>query len=268
MVLFSLFFVAPAHADVAAAPCELVEVASTLPADGAVDVAIDSLPGVLFRGDCDGPTTWTLEVWSGEERIAQDVVEFSFAPATTYARIDAGELSPLTEYELRVIPDWGTESSVAFTTGEGQTAALSDVAVVGEGSATVDAFDGAYTIWGWAAVTPATDSTGLGLVHLTHDDVIVSSGSAAHASSLQLPSTWTEGDVPAEYCFNVTQEDGAGRFTDAEVLCVDVDVLSGGAQQPWRCNTVGGGGASFLVTLFAALAFRRRKLGTLVSLPA
>lgn len=115
---------------------------ATLPADGAVEVPVDSVPVAI--GDFDGPVTAGLSGPGGD-------VGTTLTAGARLLEIDAGLLDAQTAYVLMLTPEVGDPVQVAFTTGDGSAPAVS-------GAPTLD-----------AAFTPGDCITGGGLGTATAD---------------------------------------------------------------------------------------------------
>lgn len=229
--------------------CALNSVSGSLPASGAVGVAVDVVPTVwVSSGGC-GSVEWEATLVAAEApddplvAVIQDI-----SVEGELIELEA-ELAPDTAYVIRVLPtDGGGElSEIPFTTGTGVTTPLAGRPEIVELGA--DWFDGRSSLW--ATVSPAAGEGAL---------VLESGGAPLGAAILgeAATETWVYGTVedpepPAEVCAIVRQRDLAANWAESEEVCVAPTV-----QDPACGCSTSRSGAGY-GALIALLFIRRRR---------
>lgn len=232
---------------VADADCALPTIAFTSPAPLATDVPIDAVPaGLIEAGNC-GSTTWTATLLLGETVIAT-------AESDTTSRLievdPGGDLEPNTTYVLRFEPGpgGGEQVDIGFTTGEGTTTGLVgapsvDAVVASWSESQRETTAGANTI----ASSAAEGDT---ILALTVDGADVDWRAAS--GDVQYMSTFVAANrAPSEVCVGARQRDMAGRWTDAEEVCLAPEVVED--------ETTGCGGRAVGLLVFVAFFARKRR---------
>lgn len=259
MLLLSSVAMAQAFraADMEIQACDDLFVFDSVPASGEV-VPYDTVPVAIFRGDC-GSSVWVMSVEDTEGVVFEQQIQASFTGGS--ARIDEPEflLDPDTEYVLRVTPvdGWGQEVEVGFSTSAELTqGALAPSA--GEVNAVAQGDEEDWWVTGDIEVRAGEDADGLSVLMLLNDGgfpLYTARPDEQGQARLQLPMDWMQ-QAPAEVCFAVAQEDGAGVRTALEPICVapEIVVVPVGTR---GCSTAPAGG--LLLALFGLLGLRRRR---------
>lgn len=271
MLLVSLLLPA-AHADMALIACETVTVSATIPAAASVDVPVDVLPRVLFRGECEPPSAHDISlvrlVDGEEQEVAFETAPWNFDAPSHMVSLDAGELEPDSDYLLRVMPvdGWGELTEVGFSTGSGRVEPLADAPEVALTWAGYEEAGEQWAAWFEAEMTPVADPSGLSTIHLVLDDpseLVLASEAVADGGDMMwaYPRLITD-EEPEQICVRAMQMDGAGRTgAVSEPACIEPDYEGRTlTKRVFGCDTTGGVASLYgLVLAAGALARRRRR---------
>lgn len=239
LTLSTLTFSPDALADAAmeAPECDMVFVSDSVPAAGQEGVPVDIQPAVIFSGDCDGPSQWTLELSAGDDVIESQVIDFDFGVPTALARMSIDELAPDSDYELRVIPGdegWAEGAAIAFSTGSGRVQGIQAPTILD-----IDAHTfGGEDAWVEAhlEIEPGADPDDVSIVYIERDGGSLAVGTG-DAERLFWFGEWNGVD---DLCLSITQENGLGEATVSEPVCTVPELITfdendrgcGGGQGP------------------------------------
>ena len=109
-------------------------VLNAAPAAGADDVPIDVAPRFFMEGTCD--VSVLVELRDTEQALIDTSIEIAVLSwGTSFIVHPGADLSPNADYTLVILPDFGTEVAIPFTTGDLTT---EDPAALTTGSLVVD----------------------------------------------------------------------------------------------------------------------------------
>ena len=247
-------FLAYAHADALAAPCQSGQVNATMPAPMAVGVPIDAVPaGLLVSGGC-GSVNWEAEL---SIPATGEVIATATLATDTRAVIEVdpgGELLPDTTYRLAFTPleGDGMASEVAFTTGSALSVGLDGGPVVTEAAASWSR-DGSTVVQAGILAAPSADGDTFITLAVEEVDGDLSADVATGAEELFLTGFTNIVPAPETLCVVARQRDIAGVWTDSPSDCVATEI-----DPIVSCDTTSGAMSAIGVLVGLAALARRR----------
>lgn len=249
-----LVFLAYAHADALAAPCQSGQVNATMPAPMAVDVPIDAVPaGLLVGGGC-GSVNWEAELSIPSTGEVIGTATLSTDSRAVIEVDPGGELLPDTTYRLAFTPleGDGMASEVAFTTGTGLSVGLDGGPVVTRAEASWSR-DGSTVIQGDLLAAASADGDTFIALAAEGIDGDLSVDAATGAEEVFLTGFTTIEAAPEELCVFARQRDIVGVWTDSPTDCVATAI-----DPIVSCDTTSGAMSALGVLVGLAALARRR----------
>jgi len=233
-MLTTLVLLAPlAQAD-PVVECASSVLSNVAPAPGAVDVPVDIEAWFQFDVDCGG-VDWTLEIVNADTdevaatRQINDTYDSDSFGDSFSLKPDAA-LDPDQSYLLRATPTSGDGifSETAFETGSGTLQGVDQDPTMVE---IVDAFsyeDREGTVHLVATAAPADDPDGMSRIYFEtpgHSGEQRGHQIVADQQTIELISSFTDTQTPAEICVVAVQIDGLGGERSSEELCAEVELI-------------------------------------------
>lgn len=212
--------------DTGGSECPSVQVTSSVPAAGAVDVPVDVHPSLIFDGQCGGPA-YNLTVTDPATGSVLASLAWTL-PATVPAvatLVPPAPLPPDTDLVLAATDvNAGYDlASIPFRTGAAEVVPLQGTLIVEVLWATVTRQEVSDLLTASVRVTPIDDPSGLSLVSLS--GLHGSSWYEPVALSEPVTITWSAAEAPAEVCFDAVQVDGAGNEIGPARDCAQLDPM-------------------------------------------
>ncbi|MFN7145779.1 MAG: Ig-like domain-containing protein [Myxococcota bacterium] len=223
---------APAHA---LTLCEADVPVDSLPANGAVDVPVDVSPAFVLRPSSCGAEDHTAVLTRADDGVALAMVEDRIHDDGIVEVRPAEPLDPFTAYVLTLDPG-GEEAVVAFTTGDGVSAAVEGAPTLTMLSATGFRHGENVEVRAEADAAGEEDSLVVFVEQTTRR------ARDGHRAPLGAPveGGWLETDAAGGdvVCAAVLQRTLVGDRLESEVSCVDITRARGCAVNPVRPGVV------------------------------